>query len=331
VHENATPKNRAAVDTGERKDGDGTSVEEAQAGVMDAAKAEGGALLHVRCFGEFVVTSGDRAISASDDEGASYKAWEILAFLAAQPGGAVSKEKLITAIWPDIEPGRAANRMRVAMARLRALLARQVPGLSSEVVRCERDGTCRVDTKLVWSDAQEFLKLCQAGAKLPLEQARELYRGDLLSGRGTRFYEWVEDRAESGISLREHFREEFYQATLRLARLYRDEGQVTLAVSLYKCLLRAEPTLEDIVRELYRCYQQLGDLSSLLRQDRDLRQALREAYLDPEYPEDDSHYDQPEPETVALFNEIRSELEAQITQVRAGRRQVIGQASSQGS
>lgn len=320
MDESATPDNRTEIGMGAPSRDDETQLEATRTAMVEAARAETEALLHVRCFGEFEVTSGDRVIRASDDEGASYKAWEILAFLAAQPDGAVSKETLITAVWPDVEPGRAANRMRVAMARLRALLARQIPGLNPEVVRCERDGTCRMDSRLVWSDAWEFLKLCQVAAKLPpskakvaLEQARDLYRGDLLSGRGTRFYEWVEDRAESGVSLREHFREEYYQATLRLARLYREEGQLTVAVPLYKCLLRTEPTLEDIVRELYRCYQQLGDLSSLLRQDRELRQALREAYLDPESPEDASHVVQPESETVALFNEIRTELKADVT------------------
>ncbi len=280
---------------------------------------EAGTLVQVRCFGEFLVMSGEREITPSSEEGASFKAWEVLAFLAAQPDGAVSREKLLAAVWPDVDAERAGNRMRVAMVRLRALLARQVPCLPSEAVRADRDGTCRLDTKMISSDVHQFVALCRTTPKLPperakavLQQARALYGGELLPGRGTRLYEWVDERDESGVSLREAYREEYYRATQRLARLFFQEGRAELAVPLYRGLLKAEPTLEDIVRELYRCYQQIGDLSSLIREDRHLRQALREAYHDPDDPEDNPDDYQPEPETIELFSKIRRELERKV-------------------
>lgn len=273
-------------------------------------------LIEVRCFGDFMVTSGDREIGASGEEGASFKAWEVLAFLAAQPTGAVAKEKILAAVWPDVDAERAGARLRTALTRLRALLAGQVPNLSGDVVRAERNGIRRLDTSLVTSDVHQFVLLLRTAAKLPpdeakvaLIEARKLYSGDLLSGRSAGFYEWVEERDGSGVTLREHYREEFYRATQRLARLYYQEEQAALAVPLYKELLKAEPTLEDVVRELYRCYQYLGDLTSLIREDRHLRQALREAYADPDDPVSDPQDYQPEPETVALFSEIRRELE----------------------
>ena len=89
-------------------------------------------------------------------------------------------------------------------------------------------------------------------------------------------------------------------------------GAGDLAVPLYKALLEAEPTLEDVVRELYRCYLKLGDLSSLIREDRHLRQALREMYSDADDSEVNPSDYQPEAETVALFNEIRQELESRL-------------------
>lgn len=291
-----------------------TEAPAAGAGIVEAPGT--GALLQVRCFGKFVVTSGEREITPTGEEGASYKAWEVLAFLAVHPEGAVSREKLLAAVWPDVDPERAGNRMRVAMARLRALLTRQVSELTAEVVRCERDGTCRLDGTLVWSDVQQFSALCHTTVRhapeqtiAALERACAHYQGDLLAGRGTRFYEWVEERDESGLSLRERYREEYYRAMQRLAQLHCRDGQPARAVPLYKRLLKAEPTLEDVVRELYGCYAQLGDLSSLIREDRHLRQALREAYYDPSDPEDDPEQYQPEPETVELFNKVRMELD----------------------
>jgi len=325
------PAEAAAIESGEpsastevEDTADGHSV---RVGVLEATvaadgrpdndePAAGGALVHVTCFGEFVVSNGDHEIEPSIDDRVCFKSFELLAFLASHPDGAVSKDRLLAALWPDADAEKAANRMRVEMARLRSLLARQVPALPAEAVRCERDGTCRLDTGRITSDVHEFLALCRSAPKLSpqqvksaLQRARALYRGDLLTGRGARFYEWVDDPGETGVSLRASCREEYNRATLRLAHMFCREGQVALAVPLYKSLLKVEPTLEDVVRELYRCYRQLGDLSSLIREDRHLRQALREAYYDPEDPEDDPDRYQPEPETVELFDEIRKEVE----------------------
>jgi len=283
--------------------------------VADATSGEG-SLLQVCCLGGFVVRSGERELTPTGEEGASYKAWEILAFLAAQPGGAAPKEKLLDAVWPEVDEERAANRLRSEMNRLRGILARQVPEFRPDLVRCDRDGTCRLDTTAVWSDAHRFWALCSAARSLPpgeakpaLEQALALYRGDLLSSRATRFYDWVEERDDSGVSLRERYRDQYCWVAQRLARLYRREGRLERAVALYKSLLKAEPTLEDIVRELYRCYSELGDLNALIREERHLRQALREAYYDPNDPEDAPDRYQPEVETVELFHRIRRELE----------------------
>lgn len=273
-------------------------------------------LVEVRCFGEFEVRSGDRKITPALEDRLSFKSFELLAFLAAHPDGTASKEKVLAALWPEADEERGSKSMGVAMSRLRGLLARQVPGLSSKAVRCERDGACRLDPTLIWSDVQEFLAHCQSGAKLPpeeakvaLQQALALYRADLLADPGSRVYEWVDDLAETGISLRAAYREEHRQAIHRLARLFHRDGQAAQAIPLYKKLLESEPTLEDVVRQLYRCYHQLGDLSSLLREDRHLRQALQEAYYDAEDPDDDPKRYQPEPETVELLNSIRRELE----------------------
>ena len=76
--------------------------------------------------------------------------------------------------------------------------------------------------------------------------------------------------------------------TRRLARLHREEGRPAQAVPLYRGLLKAEPVLEDVVRDLYRCYRELGDLAALIREDRHLRQALRETLSDPDDPDDAS-------------------------------------------
>jgi len=274
-------------------------------------------LVQVCCFGEFSVRSGGREITPSLAERLSLKAWELLAFLAAQPDGVVSREKLLVALWPDIHPDQATNRLNIAVSRLRAILAHQVPGLTGDVVRADRTGVRALDSTVVGSDVHRFVALCRSASALPsgqaqaaLIEARTLYRGDIFAGRGSQLFEWVDERDESGLSLREQYREEYRQATLRLAHLYCRDGQVGRAVPLYKSLLKAEPTLEDVVRELFRCYQQLGDLGALLREERHFREVLREAYAEPDNPRDDPEEFPPDQETIALFETIRAELEA---------------------
>ncbi|HLI52107.1 MAG TPA: FtsK/SpoIIIE domain-containing protein, partial [Thermomicrobiaceae bacterium] len=65
-----------------------------RAAIQAAAETEPplSSLIQIRCFGEFTVASGDREIVPSGEEGTSYKAWEVLAFLAAQPDGSIAKD-----------------------------------------------------------------------------------------------------------------------------------------------------------------------------------------------------------------------------------------------
>jgi two-component SAPR family response regulator len=133
-------------------------------------------------------------------------------------------------------------------------------------------------------------------------RARALYRGELLDGPGARAYGWATASAEDGeLAPREQFREQFYRATLRQARLLVRVGQFDQAIPLFHALLEVEPLLEDVVRDVYRCYAALGDLERLVDEDQRLRSALRHAVG----PDDDPD---PEPATSALFARLREEL-----------------------
>ncbi|MCW5881519.1 MAG: bacterial transcriptional activator domain-containing protein, partial [Anaerolineae bacterium] len=200
--------------------------------------------------------------------------------------------------------------------RARLLLAGKAGGEGAKAVRIDRQGLARLDRSLVVSDVHSFLTLiAQANkgdwveAKAALEKAVALYRADLLSAPGVPTYPWVDQRGDNGLTLRETYHLEYMAAVKRLARLYREDGDAQLAVPLLRGLLQQEPLLEDVVRELYRCYEQLGDLGALLREDRRLRHALYTAYYDPHNPDDDPGLYPPEAETVAAFEEVRRALD----------------------
>jgi two-component SAPR family response regulator len=235
------------------------------------------------------------------------------------------KEKLLNALWPGVSSESATSRLYSNLSILRSVLAEQVPGLPADAVRGDKSaGMYRLDSSLVWSDVQEFLALIQGARKLPpaerrlaYEQARSLYRGDLLTDMP---YKWVNAEDERGYTLWEEYREEYRQLTGRLAQLYSVDGEPERAVLLYRDLLRDEPTLEDVVRQLFRCYQQLGDRNSLIRDERLLREAIRQRYYDPEERNQDQALFEPEPETVEVYREVLADLQEKAASSAVARR-----------
>lgn len=266
--------------------------------------------IQVRCFGRFRVTSGRQELNPTLNGRSCHKAWELLALLAARPDGAIPKDQLLAALWPDTDEEYAIQNLHQTGSRLRRSLRVQVSDVDDSVVSNGRDGIYRLDPAQVWSDAQRFAHLCGVAPTLPreraiaaLHQARRLYRGELLADQA---YKWPMERY-AGTILRAYYADLYRKATCRMARLLCEDGHPTRAVALYKGLLKREPTLEDVVCGLFRCYQQLGDLGALLREEHELRQALRAAYGEKKT---DAKAGEPSASTRALFQQIRAELEA---------------------
>ena len=268
----------------------------------------------VRCFGHLAVRHGDRLLDPATGDRATYKAWELLAFLAASPPGLVARDTLLDRLWADrpLNPRRPANVLNHAVSRLRRALIAQVPDLPADIVRVGRDGTYRLNHALVTSDVHIFLGLAEGWARLPLAEAlaahREacaLYREELLAGTG---YAWVHERHGDAPSLPERYRAEAREFTLGLARRCMREGRADLAAPLYRQLLDAEPTREEFARELYRVYGALGDRLALVRAHRALRHALREDTVGDEADDDPALYE-PEQETEETFRQVLATLD----------------------
>jgi DNA-binding SARP family transcriptional activator/nucleoid-associated protein YgaU len=266
-------------------------------------------VIEVRCFGGLTVSHKGQPVSPKARGVSHHQSWEILALVASQPNGQISKEKLGTLFWPDATPQEVKNRLHQALHRLRLAVAGQVAGANGEYVRIEAPGLCRLESGVVWSDVQEFVALCRkAGspdhqtAKHAAVKARALYRGDLLADMP---YSWVHDRT-AGLSLQEQYRQDYVGLTVQLARLFMDDGQPQLAVPLYKEILSREPTLEDVIRPLYGCYAAMGNRAALVQEHRHLQEVLTEVFQgDP--------LAKPQPETIAAYQEALASLRAQAS------------------
>ena len=285
--------------------------------------------VNIRCFGTLAVTSGDRTLSAIGKSGPQYTPWEVLVCLAVQPHGVISKERLVQTLWPDASIEKTNKRLSVTLVRLRALLAEQVPGLSSEIIQWHRDGTYHLNTQIVSSDVHVFWELCQAIRTQAPEQQQKtaqrifaLYRGALLADARAA-YPWIDERQENGMSLREQYLQAFCRVVSWLARSYVKQGEPALAIPLYKAVVQADPGRESAVRSLYRCYQQVGDRAALVRDHQSLKLVLRELYRDRDDPTAHPDVYQLEPETVALYEAVLAEMDAaartgDLTQERTG-------------
>lgn len=269
----------------------------------------------VRCFGHFEVRHGDRLLEPATGERSTYKAWELLAFLSSSPPGPFARDTLLDRVWMDrpLNQHRPANALNQAVSRLRRALMAQVPGLPRDIVHVGRDGTYRLNERLVVSDTHHFLALADAWKRLPLEEAltahREalaLYRKELLTGSG---YTWVDEAPEGAKKLSALYGAAARDFTCGLARRCVRERRHAQAAPLYRWLLDDEPTREDLARELYLVYGALGDRRALVRAHRALCQAVREDPDAADY-DDATETCEPEEETEATYQRVLAELDA---------------------
>ena len=276
----------------------------------------------LRCFGPLRVTArtaaGERELGDQAGGEAHHKPWSLLVYLACRPGGTATADRLVETFWGEVDSGDVNRSLRVTLARLRKLIRAQVPELpaDADLVLSERDGRRRLDPCSIGSDVQRFAALCEAAEKLPPERARPLYEEALALYRGELLQDapfvWLDERERDGLTLRERYAEAHRRVANALAAVYRRSGRVDEAIALYESLLRAEPTLQDIARDLYRCYEKTGDLPALLRAHARLRQGLRDVY-GPDLPAGvDADDLAPQPETERVFRQVEETLRKRL-------------------
>jgi DNA-binding SARP family transcriptional activator len=173
----------------------------------------------------------------------------------------------------------------------------------------------KFDPGIVYSDAQEFLEHVRAVRVNPgadaiarLERARCLYVGDLLEGPDARRYAWLDERGDSGVTLREHFRHLFQNASIRLAELYTVDGALDQAVDLYRELTDIDPADERLWIALFRVHAQRKDRRALIEEESRLRQSLRDLAEEVEIT-GQPHADEPSPETSDEYRRLLASIQ----------------------
>jgi SARP family transcriptional regulator, regulator of embCAB operon len=222
-----------------------TGVVDFSAHAAESAKP----VLIAHCFGWFTVCLDGQIV----DTLSSRRTRNVLAYLLTHRRAPVLRDVLMDVFWPDARPDAARNCLHVALTGVRKALR----AASAEPVLERRHDAYRLaDTVTVWIDAEAFESACddarqaeRAGdvtkAARSYEAAVEMYEGDFLAD--DLYAEWT-------APFRETLRAQAIDAQCWLIDRYIGGGDYGRAILLGQRLLRMDPYIEDVHRQLMICY-----------------------------------------------------------------------------
>lgn len=175
----------------------------------------------------------------------------LLALLAAAPTGAVSRDKLIAYLWPELDSDRARHLLADAVYKLRKELG--------------RDAVLAAGDDLLWNaeaisaDVREFRLALERGDR---EAAIDLYRGPFLDGLylddAPELERWVEDE-------RARLARAYARALEEVAEARESGGDLRGAVEAWARLASHDPYASRVALGLMRALAASGDRAGALR------------------------------------------------------------------
>ena len=221
---------------------------------MDAAAlprqaAEPTPRLDVRLLGGFAVAVD--GVGLPGDRWTAIRATHLVQLLCLQPRHRASRDLVIDALWPQLEPEAGAANLRKALYHVRQTLGRHdaVAQQGNELALWPC-GDVQVDADAFEQAALAALQLHDAAA---CADAADLYTGDLLPG--SRYEAWTEPARE--------------RLRARCGELLRAGGQ-------WERLARFDPTDEEAHRVLMREALEAGHRATALHWYARLREALQQ-------------------------------------------------------
>lgn len=208
------------------------------------------------------------------------KAESLLAYLILHPE-VQSRERLAALFWGDSPDELARRSLRTALSALRKELGEELLISDRETVQLNPDFPIWVDVQELEKQAAEVLSFDNSHAMINAE----LYRGDLLQDS---YEEWV-------LEERDHYRDLFINALLRLAQSLRTNGEYRRAIEAAQKVISVDPTNEPAYQYLIFGYGALGERSAAIKSYQDCVFQLQEKLGVP-----------PSEETNALYEYIKT-------------------------
>jgi predicted ATPase/DNA-binding SARP family transcriptional activator len=225
------------------------------------------------------------------------KALALLAYVAMS-GRPQDRELLLALLWPEFDAASARNNLRRELSLLKAALHEEILIADRLQVRWNTQADCWLDVAafqaqlaVVKQHGHASNALCAACAAA-LTTAAELYTDDFLAGfnlpDSPAFDEWQ-------FFVREQLRQQLATALQSLVSWQRESGAYGAALEHARRWLQLDGLHEAAQREVMRLYAWSGQHAAALRQYQECVRLL-DAELGAE----------PEPETTALYEQIRS-------------------------
>lgn len=195
------------------------------------------------------------------DEPVASSAWqsrvarEIVGMLAANRGRPLHREVVIERLWPDEAPGKAGNRLSVALSTIRGVLDPGRAHGSDHYLVAAREALS-VNLSHVEIDVDAFFEEADAGRSLLRSCDREGGLESLRSAEARYLGEFLEDHPYSdwAIGIREEARAEFISIARLLAEIDSEAGDHDAAARRYMRILEQdaydEPAHLGLVTEM---------------------------------------------------------------------------------
>jgi TolB-like protein len=247
-------------------------------------------MLRLRTLGGAVVQGDTGPLGGA---AAQRKSLALLALLAPGSERGMSRDKIVTYLWPDAEPVPAAHRMTQLLYALRRELAAEDLVLGTSEIR--------LNPAVMTSDVAEFGAARRAG---DLEQAVSLYGGPFLDGfyltGAAEFEHWVENE-RAGLA------REYGEALETLAAQATVRGEHRQAAAWWRRLADHDPLSSRVTVHLMSTLAAAGNRAEAIEQARayqDLIQRELEA--------------EPNPAILALAEQLRRKPAAAAAAVERG-------------
>ena len=240
-------------------------------------KIDAKASLEIALFGTFLVHIDDVPLPPVR----SRKVQWLLALLVLRHGREVERAWLAATLWPDSLESQALFNLRQTLQNLRRAMGPAEYRLHSPNSRTLALNLEGANVDLIAFDAA----IAQADPR-SLEQATALYRGPLLEGC---LEEWC-------LPERQQREEAYLNALESLAEAALAEGEPVAAIGSLRKVIATDPLRERAQRGLMRAFAAYGEVATAVQVYRDLRLYLHQNLRA-----------EPDPETTALFEEIREQ------------------------
>jgi DNA-binding SARP family transcriptional activator len=177
------------------------------------------------------------------------KALALLCFLLSQPRMSATRDQVLDALWPDLDPSQAANSLHQTVYFLRRVFEPEyIEDLSPGYLHHDAD-VVWLDPGLVQSRSQTFRRLVAATGTLATPAQVDAV-SDTYTGRFALDFAYEEWSAPLRDSMHARYLEVMERAVSREA----DSGRIDRAIRLAQRALDIDPQLEEVEKSVIRLY-----------------------------------------------------------------------------